>query len=269
MREGIDVAAYQHPNGADIDYKAVRDSGIDWVAIKADEGTTYQNPFRAQDANGFFNVGCEVVFYHFGDPNTNVTSAAQHFLNSIPAPYTTSRRCLDFEQTRNLSWEACANWIDEFITSASVTLLYLNQSYYSSLRSYLKYTGDIWIAAPSLSTFPDYATVWQYTTNDVPGIQAPTDRNQVKDDNVPLTPDEIEAIAKRTTEWLADPAYNTSGTVIQTNLSAAIAQMATELWQLTNNPPPQTPIDVDALAARLSTTLGADVAKALGQKLIA
>src|SRR5215467_2136630 len=47
--QGVDVAAYQHPNGDNINWNRVAKSGIQFAAIKATEGTYYKNPFALTD----------------------------------------------------------------------------------------------------------------------------------------------------------------------------------------------------------------------------
>jgi len=54
---GIDVSNYQHPNGAAINWAAVKASGQSFVFVKATEGVNgatpaYTNPYFAQDWAG-------------------------------------------------------------------------------------------------------------------------------------------------------------------------------------------------------------------------
>ena len=46
---GVDVASYQHPGGAAIDWGQVRSAGHRFAYVKASEGTSYTNPYFAQD----------------------------------------------------------------------------------------------------------------------------------------------------------------------------------------------------------------------------
>lgn len=201
MRTGIDVSSNNHPNAAPIDYAAVHAAGYSWAAVKIDQGDWYVNPFRAEDLSGFSGVGCEVVPYHFADPNTPVDKAAAHFLGSIPSQFASARRCLDFEVGAP-NWITCANYINAFIAATNTTLLYLNQSYYAGISPHLTMAVDIWIAAPSLNDFPTYAAVWQNDTTTVPGIQSPTDINQIKDPIVMLDPADITAIGNEVSNRL-------------------------------------------------------------------
>src|SRR5215510_3812003 len=47
--QGVDVASFQHPNGAAIDWQQVAAAGIKFAAVKVTEGAYYTNPFAASD----------------------------------------------------------------------------------------------------------------------------------------------------------------------------------------------------------------------------
>ncbi|MCB1261778.1 MAG: hypothetical protein KDB33_15530, partial [Acidimicrobiales bacterium] len=68
---GIDVANYQHPNGAAIDWNQVKAAGNEYVFIKATEGpisctgTYYTNSYFKGDWAGAGNAGLYRGAYHF------------------------------------------------------------------------------------------------------------------------------------------------------------------------------------------------------------
>jgi len=73
---GPDVASYQHPGGASIDWSQVKNSGRNFAFVKATEGTGYVNPYfgaewAAIQANGMVRGG-----YHYAKPDSSPTSAA-------------------------------------------------------------------------------------------------------------------------------------------------------------------------------------------------
>jgi lysozyme len=70
-RQGVDVAAYQHPNGAAIHWGKVARSGISVAAIKATEGTYYRNPYALSDIKAARAAGLSVGAYVFAIPNGN------------------------------------------------------------------------------------------------------------------------------------------------------------------------------------------------------
>ena len=60
--KGIDISSYQ---GYDIDFSAVRNSGVEICIVKATESTTYTNMYFDNHASGALNAGLNVGFYHF------------------------------------------------------------------------------------------------------------------------------------------------------------------------------------------------------------
>ena len=68
---GVDVAAYQHPHGAGIDWQSVAHTGIQFAAVKATEGTYYKNPYALGDLARARAAGLSVMAYAFAVPNGN------------------------------------------------------------------------------------------------------------------------------------------------------------------------------------------------------
>ena len=79
---GIDISAYQHPNGAAIDWGQVAASRR-FVIIKASEGTGYTNDYYADDAAQARAHGMIVGAYHFLLFNHDGTEQANQFLASV------------------------------------------------------------------------------------------------------------------------------------------------------------------------------------------
>ena len=67
--QGIDVASFQHPNGAAINWTQVAGAGYKFAFIKATEGSYYVNPYYAGDAGGAKSAGLLTAPYAFGIPN--------------------------------------------------------------------------------------------------------------------------------------------------------------------------------------------------------
>lgn len=65
--EGIDVASYQ----GNVDWAYWWGQGKRFAYVKATEGTSYKNPYFAQQYNGSYNVGMIRGAYHFATPNTS------------------------------------------------------------------------------------------------------------------------------------------------------------------------------------------------------
>lgn len=73
--QGVDVAGYQHPGGAAIDWSAVANAGIGFAAVKATEGAYYQNPYALSDLAEAKAAGLSVAAYAFAIPDGNGASS--------------------------------------------------------------------------------------------------------------------------------------------------------------------------------------------------
>lgn len=90
---GIDISNH---NGT-IDFKKVRDSGIELVYIKATEGTTYQDPYLEINYNNAMGVNLKVGFYHFLVKTSSPETQADNFYNKIKNKVSTLKPSLDLE----------------------------------------------------------------------------------------------------------------------------------------------------------------------------
>ena len=124
--QGVDVAAYQHPNGDNINWNRVARSGIQFAAVKVTEGTYYKNPFALTDLAEAKAAGLSVMAYTFAVPNGNGGSAsaaaqADYLVNYLASA---GRRvptiALDIEynpygtECYGLSQSAMRSWIAQF-----------------------------------------------------------------------------------------------------------------------------------------------------------
>ena len=94
--DGIDVSNWQ----GYIDYKKVKESGIDIVYIKASEGTTFKDPYFEYNYENAKANGLKVGFYHFLTA-TNIEQAkkqAQFFSSVISGKIPDCKLAMDFEQ---------------------------------------------------------------------------------------------------------------------------------------------------------------------------
>jgi len=67
--QGIDVASFQHPDGAAINWSDVAKAGYKFAFIKATEGSYYVNPYYASDDAQAQAAGMFVAPYAFANPN--------------------------------------------------------------------------------------------------------------------------------------------------------------------------------------------------------
>jgi GH25 family lysozyme M1 (1,4-beta-N-acetylmuramidase) len=68
---GVDVADYQHPHGAAINWPRVAGAGYKFAFIKATEGDYYANPYYAGDLAQAKAAGLYATGYHFAVPNVS------------------------------------------------------------------------------------------------------------------------------------------------------------------------------------------------------
>ncbi len=98
---GMDVSAYQ----GYINYDKVKQEGIEFVYIKATEGTWYTDRYLKYNYENAKRVGIKVGFYHYVRA-TNVDSAraeARYFVNAISGLEPDCRLAMDFEDFRGLN----------------------------------------------------------------------------------------------------------------------------------------------------------------------
>ena len=125
--QGIDVASFQHPNGAAINWSQVAASGIDFAAVKVTEGDYYRNPYALTDLAQAQAAGLAVAAYAFAIPNGNGSSSnpvtqADYLLNDLGAQSRSVPIMLDIEynpygaECYGLTSTAMVTWISKFDT---------------------------------------------------------------------------------------------------------------------------------------------------------
>jgi GH25 family lysozyme M1 (1,4-beta-N-acetylmuramidase) len=212
--QGVDVAAYQHPNGEAINWKRVARSGIQFAAIKATEGTYYRNPYALSDLAGARAAGLSVMAYVFAVPNGNGGSASPVAQADYLIKYLDSGSgrlppiMLDIEynpygaECYGLSRSSMVWWIDRF----SDTILARtgeNPIIYGPIFWWQDCAGStsrfsqfpLWVpdytSAPNPEVTPGWRTYgfWQYSSvGVVRGINASgnTDLDQLNPADIPL-----------------------------------------------------------------------------------
>ncbi len=197
-RRGVDVASYQHPNGAAINWPRVHASGIGFAAVKATEGAYYRNPHALADLARARAAGLSVVAYAFAIPNGNGASRspvtqADHLLRYLG---TMSRRVpvmLDIEynpygrECYGLTARAMVSWISSFNSRVKAKtgrkpILYVPASWWAACTGGSTGFGQRHLWVPDYTTAPRPLlpagwktwSFWQYTSiGTVRGIQAP------------------------------------------------------------------------------------------------
>ncbi|HWG13826.1 MAG TPA: ricin-type beta-trefoil lectin domain protein [Streptosporangiaceae bacterium] len=202
LPQGIDVASFQHPNGAAINWTQVAGAGYQFAAVKATEGNYYTNPYYATDAAEAKSAGLYTTGYHFAIPNVGggVNQADYAVENGSYAgdghtlpleldveydPYTSTDHT---NECYGLTTSAMVSWISAFDTevqrlTGQVPAIYSTADWWQTCTGNSKAfsSSQLWIASYSAASpalpagWPQW-TFWQYTsTGTVPGITGNTD----------------------------------------------------------------------------------------------
>lgn len=117
---GMDVSGHQR----NVDWAAAWRRGGRFVYIKATEGTSFRNPYFAQQYNGSYSVGMIRGAYHFALPNRSSGAAQGAYLARHGGQWTSDGRtlppALDIEYNPygptcyGLSPSAMVSWIKDF-----------------------------------------------------------------------------------------------------------------------------------------------------------
>ncbi|MER7752499.1 lysozyme [Kitasatospora sp. NPDC097643] len=188
---GLDVASYQ----GNVNWGAAAANGARFAYVKASEGTTYRNPYFAQQYNGSYNAGLIRGAYHFALPNSSSGATQANWFVDHGGGWSADGRtlppALDIEYNPygatcyGLSQSGMVSWIRSFSdTVRSRTGRY--PTIYTTTNWWTQCTGNyggfgatnpLWIArySSSVGTLPNgwgYQTFWQYADSGTfPGDQ--------------------------------------------------------------------------------------------------
>ena len=186
--EGIDVSAYQ----GIIDFKQVKDAGIDFVYIKASEGENIVDEYFLRNYEQARENGLNIGFYHYVDARTTeeAIAEAEHFANTIAGTVPTCKLAMDFESFGNLS-NSEINEISKVFLSRAQELTNKEMVIYSDTYSAttvfsqeLANEYPLWVAQYYVDNPSDNGKwqTWegfQYTDRgEVPGINGYVDRDK-------------------------------------------------------------------------------------------
>ncbi len=189
---GLDVSSYQ----GNVNWSSVKSNGAQFAYIKATEGTSYQNPYFAQQYVGSYNVGLIRGAYHFATPNTSSGAAqADYFAahgGAWSADHHTLPGALDIEYNPygatcyGLSQAAMRSWIHAFVNEYHAktgrwAVIYTTTDWWTQCTGNNDATfaqnDPLWIArySSSAGTLPygwSFYTFWQYADSGTfPGDQ--------------------------------------------------------------------------------------------------
>jgi GH25 family lysozyme M1 (1,4-beta-N-acetylmuramidase) len=179
---GIDVSRHQ----GNIDWNAVKASGINFAFMKATEGVDYTDPNYTTNAQGASAAGINIGAYHFlraGD----VQKQASQFIDALKPFQWNYPIVVDVEHAelvplgKNAITDMVVQFCEAIKAAGYIPMIYANPNWCSNYLDMSRLSGyDLWLAhynvdSPS-SNYP--YTVWQYTsTGSVPGIGGNVDLN--------------------------------------------------------------------------------------------
>jgi GH25 family lysozyme M1 (1,4-beta-N-acetylmuramidase) len=194
---GVDVAGYQHPGGAAIDWNQVAAAGYRFAFVKATEGDCYGNPYYASDLARAKAAGLYAADYHFAIPDVSSgASQADYAIRSggYVADGRTLPLALDIEydpygaECYGLTAARMVSWLRAFAGEAQrltgqQPVIYTTADWWRTCTGNSPAFGadQLWIAAFRNGSPPMPAgwgnwTFWQYTSSaTVPGISTRTD----------------------------------------------------------------------------------------------
>ncbi|WP_247746536.1 lysozyme [Streptomyces oryzae] len=181
---GVDVSSHQ----GNVAWSTLWNSGVRFAYSKATEGTSYKNPYFAQQYNGSYNVGMIRGAYHFALPNSSSGATQANYFASNGGGWSKDGKTLpgvlDIEYNPygatcyGLSQSAMVNWIKDFTSTYKAktgrdAVIYTTTSWWTQCTGNSSAFGNsnpLWIAryASSPGTLPagwGFWTFWQYTSS--------------------------------------------------------------------------------------------------------
>lgn len=171
----IDIAGWQHPNGAPIDWGKVKAAGIVGVIVKATQGVGFVNGFYHGDIAGAKAAGLLTGAYHFADPATGtITEECDHFASVIGDEDLPLGVWYDLEKTGGKPWyeleQRCDAFHVRFDTPSRTAGNYLNKSYAGSLGN-VPMALPLWLANPSRTAHSFHPWIEQHESGPLDGVQ--------------------------------------------------------------------------------------------------
>jgi lysozyme len=179
--KGIDVSHWQ----GDIDWRKVKDDGVEFAFIKATEGTSFIDDKFLANVNGANAVGIKTGAYHFARFGSveEAKAEARHFLSIVSKVRLTYPLVLDLEVDqkkvgKTMLTDAAIAFLEEIENAGYFAMLYTGKHFLeNNLEEERLKPYALWIARYN-SELGHHADVWQYTSEGrVNGINGNVDMN--------------------------------------------------------------------------------------------
>ncbi|WP_434793959.1 hypothetical protein TPDSL_05040 [Terrisporobacter petrolearius] len=255
IEKGIDVSKW---NG-NINWRSVKNSGVDYVIIRGGYGTSTIDPKFKTYIEGAKSVGLKIGVYWFSYATTpnNAAIEAQACLNAI-SPYKSSVTYpvfFDFEYdsvryannngvkvTRDLASRMATSFLNQVESKGYTSGIYTNKDFSSTyFTSDLISSNNMWVAQySSTNTFGKPYSMWQYSEKgSVPGISGYVDMNYTclktfggsSGSEEPSTPSENQGVTTANVNFRKSA--STSSSIIETipkNTNVEVIDKSTSGW---------------------------------------
>ncbi|SCK06557.1 lysozyme [Streptomyces sp. WMMB 322] len=181
--EGVDVSSH---NG-NVPWATLRKAGSRFAYVKATEGTSYKNPYFAQQYNGSYKSGMIRGSYHFALPSNSSGAAQANYFASNGGGWSKDGKtlpgALDVEYNPygpacyGKSHKGMVDWISDFVRTYKArtgrdAVIYTSATWWKTCtgnsRKFSR-TNPLWIPSwgKSVGTLPGgwpFHTFWQYTS---------------------------------------------------------------------------------------------------------
>ena len=177
-----------------VDWAAVRASGVDFVSMKATEGTDYSDPTLAANWAGARANHIVRTAYHFAHPSVSAVAQADFFVDAVNkvggiahGDNSTMQFMLDLEDADGLAPAAVWTWVQAFMAQLEARtgrpgIIYTGYYFWvdkvGNPRDNLN--APLWVAAYTAAPLVPPAwpgwTFWQHNDNGkIPGIKGNVD----------------------------------------------------------------------------------------------
>jgi GH25 family lysozyme M1 (1,4-beta-N-acetylmuramidase) len=188
--QGIDVSRWQ----GHVDWQAVKQAGIQFVTIKATEGTQRVDPNLHQNYRGAKSAGIPLGFYHFAHVSNDPIQEAEHYLHTISSLEAELWHVLDMEHgsldgssyTKSQVSEWSRLWLNKVqACTGKPPMIYTGASFArtffeADLGSYPLWVAHYGTNTPMSNPVWSRWTMFQYSeTGRVDGISGHVDLNEL------------------------------------------------------------------------------------------